>query len=64
MLLDKPSGKINGRIKFYGTTPLGHKISGHFFRIFKQNLYIKSGESWHKVNAIYLSHNSEVNRNV
>lgn len=64
MLFDKPSNKITGRLKFSGTTPFGHKVSGYFFRIVKNNLQIKSGETWHKVNAVYLSRNSEACHNV
>lgn len=60
----KPTNKVTGRIEFYGTTPLGHKVRGYFFRIFRQNLYIKSADEWHKVNAVYLSRTSETAQNV
>lgn len=64
MLFDKPSNKITGRIKFFGTTPLGHKVSGYFFRIIKKSLQIKCGEKWHNVNAIHLSRVLEADHNV
>lgn len=59
----KPTRKISGRIKFHGTTPLGEKISGYFFRIKKKTLQIKQGEKWYKVNKIFLSR-VEVSKNV
>ncbi len=55
MLFDKPSKKITGRIKFSGITPLGHNVSGYFFRIRQRTLQIKVGDEWHKVNKIFLS---------
>lgn len=57
----KATGQPTGRVKFSGTTPFGAKISGYFFRIKKNNLQIKSGEKWHKVNAVFLSRVEEKN---
>lgn len=60
----KPPGKVTGRIKFYGTTPLGIKVSGNDFRIIKHSLKIKSGEKWITVNQIHLSKVTEAAKNV
>ena len=59
MLFDKPSGKATGRVKFFGTTPLGLKVSGYFFRIIKKKLQIKCGEKWYKVDKVYLSRKAD-----
>ena len=52
MLFDKPSEKTTGRMKFYGTTPLGNKVCGYFFRIHRRSMQIKMGDKWHIVNKI------------
>lgn len=61
MLFDKPSQKTTGRIKFYGTTPCGREVYGHFFRIYKNTFQIKAGKFWRQVSTVYLSKADEKN---
>jgi len=53
MLMSKPSNRITGRVKFYGFTPLGFKVSGYFARIAKRTFQIKAGGTWFKVDKIF-----------
>lgn len=51
----KPTAQCTGRVKFWGITPSGTKVSGFFARIKNKSLQIKVADEWRVVDKIYLS---------